>query len=227
MSIFASRVERHLIADEGEVIVDEVVKHWMAGVRPILELVLAVALLIASIWVWSTPWPWLSWLPWIAAGLLVVHGVWRLLDVRLDRFVITNLRVFRVNGILTRRIATMPISRILDISVRKPLGGRIFGYGHFVFESAAQDQGLKEIRYVGDPDERGLTIQRVIQRSGLRGSVPRPPGDPQAPWTGPAAGAGLDAGRAPRRPRWPATAVDERTPTTEPIELNGWPFRQG
>jgi hypothetical protein len=38
-----------------------------------------------------------------------------------------------------------------------------------VFESAAQEQGLKEIRYVGRPDERDLSIQRVVQRAGLRG----------------------------------------------------------
>ena len=53
--------------------------------------------------------------------------------------------------------------------MHKPIVGRVFGYGHFVFESAAQEQGLREIRFVGDPDERGLTIQRVIQQAGLRG----------------------------------------------------------
>lgn len=65
----------------------------------------------------------------------------------------------------------MPMARILDISVHKPLMGRIFRYGHFVFESAAQDQGLRDIRYVGRPDERDLTIQTVIQRSGLRSAI--------------------------------------------------------
>ena len=42
----------------------------------------------------------------------------------------------------------------------------MFGYGHFVFESAAQEQGLRDIRFVGYPDKRDLTIQRVVQRSG-------------------------------------------------------------
>ena len=46
----------------------------------------------------------------------------------------------------------------------------MLGYGHFTFESAAQEQGLRDIRYVGDPDARDLTIQRVVQRSGLRRS---------------------------------------------------------
>ena len=57
--------------------------------------------------------------------------------------------------------------------MKKPLHGRMLGFGHFCFESAAQEQGLRDIRYVGRPDERDLSIQRVVQRSGLRG--PRVP----------------------------------------------------
>jgi len=71
--------------------------------------------------------------------------------------------------VLSQQLATMPLSRILDITVVKPLHGRLIGFGHFVFESAAQEQGLREIRYVGRADERDLSIQRVVQRSGLRG----------------------------------------------------------
>jgi hypothetical protein len=63
----------------------------------------------------------------------------------------------------------MPLGRILDITVVKPLQGRMLGYGHFTFESAAQAQGLRDIHFVPRPDERDLTIQRVVQRSGLRG----------------------------------------------------------
>ena len=87
----------------------------------------------------------------------------------MDRFVITNMRVFRVHGVLSQQLATMPLSRILDITVKKPLHGRLLGFGHFVFESAAQEQGLRDIRFVGRPDDRDLAIQRVVQRSGLRG----------------------------------------------------------
>ena len=53
--------------------------------------------------------------------------------------------------------------------MKKPLQGRLLNYGNFVFESAAQEQGLRDIRYVGSPDERDLAIQRVVQRAGLRG----------------------------------------------------------
>ena len=87
----------------------------------------------------------------------------------MDRFVVTNMRVFRVKGVFSQSLATMPLSRILDITVLKPFTGRILGYGHFVFESAAQEQGLRDIHTVARPDERDLTIQRVVQRAGLRG----------------------------------------------------------
>jgi uncharacterized membrane protein YdbT with pleckstrin-like domain len=87
----------------------------------------------------------------------------------MDRFVITNMRVFRVRGVLAQKMATMPLGRILDITVEKPLTGRICGYGHFIFESAAQEQGLRDIRFVGRPTERDLAIQRVVARAGLRG----------------------------------------------------------
>ena len=95
---------------------------------------------------------------------------------RRDVFVITNMRVFRASGVFSVRIATMPITRILDITVEKPLVGRLLGYGHFIFESAAQAQGLRKLRFIPDPDQRDLTIQRVVQRSGLRG--PRTAIDP-------------------------------------------------
>jgi len=164
---FDPHVEQYLIADEGEVVIDEVAKHWAAIVTPVLELIAAVPVLLLVGLMPSQ----LYWLPIAGALFLVVNGGWRILQAQMDRFVITNMRVFRVHGILTRHIATMPITRILDISVKRPIIGRIFGFGHFIFESAAQDQGLREIRFVGSPNARGLTIQRVIQRSGLRGGM--------------------------------------------------------
>ncbi len=158
-------IRKHLLRDEGEVIVDEVLKHWAAYVRPILETALALALLVAFPFLDMD----LAWFPFVVAMALLAHAGWKALQARMDRFVITNMRVFRLHGVLSQQLATMPLSRILDITVAKPLIGRVLGYGHFVFESAAQEQGLRDIRYVGRPDDRDLAIQRVVQRSGLRG----------------------------------------------------------
>jgi len=159
------KVGRHLLRDEGEVIVDEVKHHWMAYVVPALEGVVVFALLVLGLF---SPVD-IAWLPWLVAVAIALHATWKALASHMDRFVITNMRVFRVHGVIAQRMATMPLGRILDISVEKPLAGRIFGYGHFVFESAAQSQGLRDIRWVGRPNERDLAIQRVVARAGLRG----------------------------------------------------------
>jgi hypothetical protein len=162
---FDPRIGKHLLRAEGEVIVDEVPHHWIVYTVPVLEALVGVGflylVLVASVQI--------AWLPLVIACGFFVHAVWKALVEHMDRFVITNMRVFRVRGVLSQRLATMPLGRILDITVEKPLSGRILDYGHFVFESAAQEQGLREIRFVARPYERDLTIQRVVQRSGLRG----------------------------------------------------------
>ena len=86
-----------------------------------------------------------------------------LLEEYRDRFVITNQRVFRVNGILTTARASVPLLRILDITVNKPVIGRWLNYGHFVFESAAQVQGLNSITYVGSIDKVEHVLRMVMQ----------------------------------------------------------------
>ncbi len=158
-------VAGHLLGDEGEEVIDEVAHHGIVYLVPVLEVAAAVAVFVGFL---LGPLA-IGWLLIVVMVALVAHAAWSALSDHMDRFVITNMRVFRVRGVLSRRIATMPISRILDITVEQPLLGRLLGYGHFVFESAAQEQGLRDIRYVGDPNGRDLTIQRVVQRSGLRG----------------------------------------------------------
>ena len=160
-------VESHLLDDEGELVIDLVRHHWIVFWRPVAE---ALGALLVFVLVFVGPIR-LGWFFFAVSVGLGVHALYLTLREHRDIFVITNMRVFRMTGVFSVRIATMPITRILDITVEKPLLGRMIGYGHFIFESAAQAQGLRHIRFIGDPDARDLTIQRVIQRSGLRGKT--------------------------------------------------------
>lgn len=158
-------ISGRLLREEGEDIVDVVRKHWVVYIVPGL-----LCFAGAACWVvlpfWTVQ---LGWFPILAGVTLILVGVFKALQRNIDQFVITNMRVFRISGLLNRSQATMPLRRILDITVVQPLHGRLLGYGHFTFESAAQDQGLRDIRYVARPNQRDMTIQRVLQRSGLRG----------------------------------------------------------
>jgi hypothetical protein len=158
-------IAKHLLRDEGEVIVDEVRHHWAAYARAVAEALAGLVLLALTPFVPVD----LGWVPMLVAFGLLAHGAWLALGQHRDRFVITNMRVFRVHGVLGQNLSTMPLSRILDITVVRPLHGRLLGFGHFCFESAAQEQGIRDIRYVARPYQRDLAIQRVVQRSGLRG----------------------------------------------------------
>ena len=154
-----------LLREEDEDIVDVVHKHWVVYVVPglfgLAGIICWVLVPFSSVQ--------LGWAPILIGLALMLWGGFRALQRNIDRFVVTNQRVFRVHGLLNRKEATMPLSRILDITVRRPLHGRLLGFGHFCFESAAQEQGIRDIRYVGHAYQRDLAIQRVVQRAGLRG----------------------------------------------------------
>jgi uncharacterized membrane protein YdbT with pleckstrin-like domain len=161
------RIDEHLLTSEGEQVIDEVRHHPVVYVTSVLEFLALIAVLIATAFVRLD----VAIVPIAIAVLLGLHLGYHALKEHMDRFVVTNMRVFRISGVFTRKVATMPISRILDISVDQPFLGRVMGFGHLTFESAAQEQGLRDIKYVGHPSERDLTIQRVIQRAGLRATV--------------------------------------------------------
>ena len=150
---------------DDETLADVVHQHWVSYTRPVL-----LGLLGAAAWL-SVPFTpvRIGWFPILLGVALLGWAVFMGLQRNIDRFVITSDRVFRVHGLLNRSEAEMPLGRILDTTVYKPLQGRLLNYGHFTFESAAQDQGLKEIRYVRNIDERRLIIQRVTRDAGLRG----------------------------------------------------------
>ncbi len=158
-------IRKHLLREEGEVVVDEVAHHWVAYTKSIIYSAAGILLLVGALFVDMR----VSWVLMVAGVTVLVWSFYLAASVQMDRFVVTNMRVFRVKGVFSQSLATMPLSRILDITVQKPFLGRLFGYGHITFESAAQEQGLRDIRQVGRIDERDLTIQRVVQRAGLRG----------------------------------------------------------
>lgn len=80
------------------------------------------------------------------------RAVWKAMEWSNDRFIVSDRRFMLVSGLLTRRVAMMPLRRVTDLTYEKPLVGRVVGYGTFVLESAGQDQALHKIGYLPSPD---------------------------------------------------------------------------
>jgi membrane protein YdbS with pleckstrin-like domain len=92
---------------------------------------------------------WLGVISWVA---------WRVFDWYFDRFILTNKRVMVVNGIVTRKVAMMPLLRVTDMKYEQSALGRMLSYGTFVLESAGQDQALREVKYLPNPNELYLRV---------------------------------------------------------------------
>ncbi len=161
-------VDQYLLRAQDEYVVREVHKHWAASAFAWVRFAVAVAIVVSAF----------AYGGGVRAVVIVLglglggQALFKILDEHRDRFVITNMRVFRVHGTFNTQRASVPLGRILDITVKKPLVGRLLNYGHFVFESAAQVQGISEIRYVADIDGRDAVLQDTMQRAGLRATAP-------------------------------------------------------
>ena len=158
-------VDRYILSTAGEQKVVEVKKHWAASAWPAVRLGIGIVIFVSAFAYQSL----VYWLLIVVGGALAGQALWRMIEEYRDRFVITNQRVFRVHGVLSVARASVPLSRILDITVNKSFIGRWLDFGHFIFESAAQVQGLNEIKYVKDIDKREDVLRMVMQ-----GDVPQP-----------------------------------------------------
>jgi hypothetical protein len=99
----------------------------------------------------------------VTASVLIWLGVmgwvaWKVGDWYFDRFILTNKRVMVVNGIVTRKVAMMPLLRVTDMKYEQSALGRMLSYGTFVLESAGQDQALREVKHLPNPNELYLRV---------------------------------------------------------------------
>ena len=177
----APSVDAQLLPDEH--VVDDVRKAWVAFVGPALIIVVAVALLLWSLAAVPVRSLWVG----VVIGVLLLgFGVDRYLNVFKDRLIITDSRVMRVSGVYSRKAAWMPLSRVLDITVDRPLWLRPIRAGHLTLENAAQEQGLREFRFIPYPNERALRIHAL--RTGGPGPSVAPAQPPSARPTHPPLG---------------------------------------
>lgn len=112
---------------------------------------------------------------------MALWGYWKLIRLRVDWFVVTDMRIFRIHGVFNQRVPAMSLSRIVDFTMEQPFLGQLLGYGHFVFENAAQDQGLREIRFIAHPVMVNNTIQRLVFEAGGGPAKHKRTSDPAQP----------------------------------------------
>ena len=104
----------------------------------------------------------LVYLVWIGWGILLVRLIWNALAWAVDYFVVTSQRMILTSGVLTRKVAMMPLVKVTDMSFQRSFWGRLFGYGDFILESAGQDQALRTVDHIPYPEQLYLEVCNLI-----------------------------------------------------------------
>jgi membrane protein YdbS with pleckstrin-like domain len=95
----------------------------------------------------------------VVAWLLILGFVgWKILDWYMDRFILTNKRIMLIQGVITRSVAMMPLGRVTDMKYAQTPMGRMLNYGEFIIESAGQDQALRNVPHLPNPNELYLQM---------------------------------------------------------------------
>ena len=189
-----AELDRYLL--DGERLVTAVHQHWGKVAEPVAT---AVAGLVLALWVDGTVPRSLSlvgtvvWWLWFA---LALRALFLVAEWRHDWFVATDKRLLLFYGFITRKVSMMPLTKVTDMSYERSVPGRLLGYGRFVMESAGQDQALREVNWVPDPDHHYRAICAEIFRVADRIRLSEPLGgegagvpEPYAGWDDPRYGA--------------------------------------
>ena len=98
----------------------------------------------------------------LAILVLVGRTLWKFARWRVDRFVITSVRVLTVAGLLNRQVSMLPLRKLTDMSYQRSSLGMLLGYGEFVIESAGEAQGLRRVQFLPHPDVLYLQLSELL-----------------------------------------------------------------
>ncbi len=136
---------------EGEHVLVRAKRHPMSLWKPVGRALLAILA-----WLWyafevPNPGKVLDLLSVVVLALVAWVG-WREWERRHNRFIITDQRLLLYEGIITRTIPMMRLSKVTDVTYYRSVPGRVLGYGTIIIESAGQDQAMHDLTYLPEPD---------------------------------------------------------------------------
>jgi uncharacterized membrane protein YdbT with pleckstrin-like domain len=106
----------------------------------------------------------------VIGGWIVLAGAgflaWKTGGWWISRYVITDERVLLIDGVVSRRVRAVPLSKITHTDYRRTLSGRLLGYGTISLDSAGSHDGLRELTSIPRPDEIYRLIMSLVSGGG-------------------------------------------------------------
>lgn len=176
-------VKDDLIPNEG--IVFESKKHWIAPVR---DSVIPVLLIVgAGLLGWISPdgegifGAVGTVLDWIRLGMFLVGVGWIIYNVvvwRTAEFAVTNLRVVREEGLVSKRSSATLLTSVSDVKSNVGIVGKSLGYGDLEIYTQSGDAGVDRFTSITEPIAfRNALMERKMsdaQGGGAAGGRPAP-----------------------------------------------------
>ena len=153
-------VDRYLLPHEQEVIT--VRKHPAVLLAPVAWAVIGLiiaALLSDTLLRHESGLVWIVWGIW---GIIFLRFLWHAINWAVDYFIVTSHRFIETSGLLSRKVAMMPLAKVTDMTFQRSPLGRILGYGTFILESAGQDQALSNVDYIPYPEQLYLEVCSLL-----------------------------------------------------------------
>jgi hypothetical protein len=125
-------------------------------------------------------------LVWLLWGYLLVQLALNLVNWFDGYFVATNERVLVISGVITRKVAALPLATISDVDCERSLAGRLVGYGRLLIESSSQSGKPLTVDYVPYPEQIYLEVCGLLspavsgQRAGAQNVGEASVGKPNA-----------------------------------------------
>jgi membrane protein YdbS with pleckstrin-like domain len=153
-------VNKYLLPHEHQVIT--VRKHPAVLLRPIsitlLGLVIA-AVISTTVARHNADVVGFVWIVWAVLLAWLAYKVW---EWSQDYFIVTSRRMLLATGVVTRKVAMMPLVKVTDMSFQRSSLGRLLGYGEFILESAGQEQALRRVDHLPYPEQLYLEVCGLI-----------------------------------------------------------------
>ncbi|MBD3783564.1 MAG: PH domain-containing protein [Micrococcales bacterium] len=209
------RVQNSLLRQlaEGERIVIRTRQHPAVLVRPA---VWPTAALLAYVWFDVGLHVAAPLLRLVGIALLVglVRLAWAEADRRFRWIVVTNKRILKHEGVLDTSVPMMRLTKVTDMTFRRTLLGELAGFGTIIIESAGQQQAIRELTFLPEPEAVNAALNSEIfgekprEKRGARGrSWPKLPRRGRRRDDGP----DEDPGGGPPRGRGPGPSDNDPT----------------
>jgi Bacterial PH domain len=152
-------INKYLLPHEHQVIT--VRKHPAILLRPVIYAVagLILAAVLTAFARHNGTAVLIIWLLWLIPLGYVIVAVIEWAD---SFFIVTSQRMLLITGLVTRKVAMMPLVKVTDMSFQRNAQGRLLGYGTFILESAGQDQAFRVVDHLPYPEQLYLEVCGLI-----------------------------------------------------------------